>query len=312
MNDVVRSRSLRLNFRRIPFTVNARAAKFTIVLVMLALPSFGREATAQDGKPDQRDAGASTNPQLHQKALALVEISGTKQSVEAMLPKLIESARNSTMEGSNADPRFVDEWRKRMTARLQAADLVTVPVRVYEKYLTADEISEMIAIWSTQKDAKPANPSPALQEKLKSVLPAMKNEIDAGLASLSEQKGSEISQEILTEHPEYAQRTVYRVGGDVLSPRLVVTSDPEYSTEASNNDVQGTVTLEVVVEIDGKPTDIRVVKSLGFGLDEQAVKAVRKWRFKPGTKGGRPVPVRVTVQATFNKVGYPTQHQPIR
>jgi TonB family protein len=311
MNGMVCPRSVRRDFRSIPLIVNAGALKFTIVLAMLALPCFGQEATAQDGKPDQRDAGANTNPQLHEKALALVEISGTKQSIEAMLPKLIENARNPASEGTNADPRFVDEWRKRMTARLQVADLVTVPVRVYEKYLTADEISEMISIWSSQKDSKPASPSPALQEKLKSILPSMRSDIDAGLAGLSEQRGGEISQEILTEHPDYAQRTVYRVGGDVLSPKLVVTSDPAYSTEALNNDVQGTVTLELVVDIDGKPTDIRVVKSLGFGLDEQAVKAVRKWRFKPGTKGGRPVPVRVTVQATFNKVGYSTQHQPI-
>jgi len=303
-------RNLRRNLLSIPFIVNAGAVKFTILLVMLALLSFGQEGAAQEGKPDRRDAGANTNPQLHRKALALVDISGTKQSIEAMLPRLIENARNSTMESSNADPRFVDEWRKRMTAKLQVADLVSVPVRVYEKYLTVDEISEMIAIWSTQKDSKPANPSPALQEKLKSIVPSMKNEIDAGLAGLSEQKGREISQEILTEHPEYARRSVYRVGGDVLSPKLVVRSDPEYPV--GSRDVQGTVALELVVDIDGKPTEIRVVKSLGFGLDEQAVKAVRKWRFKPGTKGGQAVPVRVTVEVNFQMLGYPTQNQPIR
>jgi len=60
------------------------------------------------------------------------------------------------------------------------------------------------------------------------------------------------------------------------------------------------VLLRVVVGIDGKPQDIKVVHSIGMGLDENAVEAVRLWRFEPGTKDGKAVPVEVSAEVTFH------------
>jgi periplasmic protein TonB len=92
----------------------------------------------------------------------------------------------------------------------------------------------------------------------------------------------------------------YRVGGGVSAPKIVYRVDPEFSEEARKNKWQGTVILHVIVGTDGKTHDIRVVRSLGMGLDEKAVEAARLWRFEPGQKDGRPVPVEVNMEVSFH------------
>jgi periplasmic protein TonB len=92
---------------------------------------------------------------------------------------------------------------------------------------------------------------------------------------------------------------VFKVGGGVSAPAVLFKVDPEYSEEARKAKYSGTVTLAVVVTPDGKATDIHVVKSLGMGLDEKAIEAVQKWKFKPGLKGGAAVAVRATIEVNF-------------
>src|SRR5665213_3105254 len=81
---------------------------------------------------------------------------------------------------------------------------------------------------------------------------------------------------------------VYRIGGDVTAPVVVSKTEPEYATDARIAKYQGTALLSCVIGVDGSPRDIGVVRPLGFGLDEKAVAAVTKWRFKPATKDGQP------------------------
>ncbi|MBZ2180938.1 MAG: energy transducer TonB [Acidobacteriota bacterium] len=92
---------------------------------------------------------------------------------------------------------------------------------------------------------------------------------------------------------------VYRIGGGVSAPALLSKVEPEYSEEARKAKFQGTVVLYVVVDEKGQPQQLRVVRPLGLGLDEKAIEAVQKWRFRPGFKDGRPVPVAATVEVNF-------------
>jgi protein TonB len=57
--------------------------------------------------------------------------------------------------------------------------------------------------------------------------------------------------------------------------------------------------LYVEVEPNGRAQNMRVIQSLGLGLDEKAMEAVKKWRFRPGNKNGKPVTVVATVEVSF-------------
>ncbi len=92
---------------------------------------------------------------------------------------------------------------------------------------------------------------------------------------------------------------VFRVGGGVSAPQLIHRVDPEYSEEARKAKHQGTVELYVEVEPDGTAHRIQVRRSLGLGLDEKAVEAVKQWKFRPAMKDGKPVTVGALVTVHF-------------
>lgn len=92
---------------------------------------------------------------------------------------------------------------------------------------------------------------------------------------------------------------VFRVGGGVSAPKAVYAPDPEYSEEARKAKYQGTCVLWLIVGPDGRPRDIRVARTLGLGLDEKAVEAVKTWKFEPAMKDGKPVAVQINVEVSF-------------
>jgi TonB family protein len=92
---------------------------------------------------------------------------------------------------------------------------------------------------------------------------------------------------------------VYKVGGNVTSPRVVYKVDPVYTEEASQAKIVGTVILTVVIGADGLAHDISVLKSLDAGLDRTAAEAVEQWHFAPGTLNGEPVAVHATIEVNF-------------
>jgi TonB family protein len=92
----------------------------------------------------------------------------------------------------------------------------------------------------------------------------------------------------------------FKVGGGVSAPKAIYSPDPEYSEEARKVKHMGTVVLWLVVGPDGKPRDIRVARTLGLGLDEKAIEAVRSWRFEPARKDGKPVAVQVNIEVNFH------------
>jgi periplasmic protein TonB len=91
----------------------------------------------------------------------------------------------------------------------------------------------------------------------------------------------------------------YRPGGGVSAPRLLSKANPRYTPEALRANVQGSVWLEVVVTSEGRPAEIQVVRSLDPGLDQEAIAAVREWRFEPGRLSGSAVPVLVIIVLDF-------------
>lgn len=94
---------------------------------------------------------------------------------------------------------------------------------------------------------------------------------------------------------------VYKPGNGVTLPVVVKETKPSYTPEAMKQKIQGSVWMDVVILESGDVGDVKISKSLDaeYGLDEQAIKATKQWKFKPGTKDGKPVAVQVVVEMTF-------------
>ncbi len=92
----------------------------------------------------------------------------------------------------------------------------------------------------------------------------------------------------------------YKALGITQEPKLLHAEEPEYSEEARKARFQDTVILAIDVDVNGRASNIRVTRSLGLGLDEKAIAAVLKWRFRPALSSGRPVTAPAQVQVTFH------------
>jgi TonB family protein len=92
----------------------------------------------------------------------------------------------------------------------------------------------------------------------------------------------------------------YSIGAVSSPPVLIHKVEPEFSEAARKARFNGTVVLRVVIDENGTPTRIEVLRTPGLGLDERAVASVAQWRFRPGRKEGKAVPVWATVEVNFS------------
>ena len=92
---------------------------------------------------------------------------------------------------------------------------------------------------------------------------------------------------------------LYRIGGGVAAPVPLNTVEAEFSDEARRAKYQGVCLISLIVDVHGDPQNPRVVRTLGMGLDEKAIEAVRRYRFRPAMKEGKPVPARTSVEVKF-------------
>jgi TonB family protein len=95
---------------------------------------------------------------------------------------------------------------------------------------------------------------------------------------------------------------VFRPGSGIIDPTVIRQVDPVYTPDAAERRIEGEVWVELTVMPDGTPSDVHVIRSLDskYGLDQQAIKAAQQWRFKAGTRNGKPVPVIVSIAIDFS------------
>lgn len=103
----------------------------------------------------------------------------------------------------------------------------------------------------------------------------------------------------LPKGPWLGSPDVHLPGTGVSTPVVVTDRKPRYTPATVRAGVQGRVKMECVVLPDGTVGDVRVIDRLNVYLDDEAVRALREWKFKPGMKDGVAVPVRVEVEMTF-------------
>ena len=88
-------------------------------------------------------------------------------------------------------------------------------------------------------------------------------------------------------------------GAGNSQPKVIQRASPEYTQEATNARLEGVVVLRTVIDVEGRPTEIKVAKGLGKGLDEKAIECLTKWRFRPATQYGAAIPAKAAVEIRF-------------
>jgi TonB family protein len=91
-----------------------------------------------------------------------------------------------------------------------------------------------------------------------------------------------------------------RVGAGISAPTVVRRVEPQYTEEARQARLVGTVILQAVVQTNGTANILKIVKSLPLGLTESALEAIRQWRFRPAVRNGDDVPVAINIEVGFN------------
>ncbi len=99
--------------------------------------------------------------------------------------------------------------------------------------------------------------------------------------------------------PQTSGEPTYRVGGGVSAPRAIVMPDPEYPKEAVKGHQPGSIVLVLIVGSNGEVRYLKVVRGISPEIDQAATEAVKKWKFKPALKDGKPVAVQIEVQLDF-------------
>jgi periplasmic protein TonB len=94
---------------------------------------------------------------------------------------------------------------------------------------------------------------------------------------------------------------VFQMGGDISDPIVLIQTKPTYTDEAIKAKVQGVVLLQAIIRRNGQVDTFRVLRGLGYGLEEKAIQEIASnWKFRPGTRNGVPVDVLATIEVTFN------------
>lgn len=118
------------------------------------------------------------------------------------------------------------------------------------------------------------------------------------LPGVQAQSPQQNQQQMPTEIPKFCSEKVPQPC--VTSPQTIYAPSPEYSAVALNAHYQGVCVLRVIVEADGSTSHIRVISGTGMGLDEKAIEAVKRWKFTPALKDGKPVPVPIAIEISFS------------
>jgi hypothetical protein len=178
--------------------------KWTLLLLALTLLANAQSPVDKPSETGESTTARKVDPKLHADAIRLVEVSGAKQRLQDNFKQMVDDGAKQMMEKcQRCAPEFGDEWRKRFLERSNVQDYLDVYVRVYEKYFTDAEIGELIALQKDKGTSKVAEPSPALKEKLTSVMPSVMGDSAGGCAQIGAKLGTEIGSEIEREHPEY-------------------------------------------------------------------------------------------------------------
>jgi len=157
--------------------------------------------------PTQFTPVDSTDLGLHADVLQYLELTGVRQKIVTQEPVFLEQARKKMIaQCPRCSARFINELTKRISSDMKVDDFIQVYAGVYEKYLTQQDVDELIANQNQINAHQPFGLSPQLREKVRSLLPTIMGEITGGCTKVGAELGMKAAREIEQEHPEYANQ----------------------------------------------------------------------------------------------------------
>jgi hypothetical protein len=153
-------------------------------------------------------SGDSTDLGLHADVMQYLEVLGVRQKIEAQKPAFIEQARKKIIaQCPRCSVRFLNELAKRIAIDMNMDDFIKVYAAVYEKYLTQQDVDELIEIQKKiNAHQPPSEVSPQLREKVRSLLPSIMGDITGGCTKVGAEVGMKAARELEQEHPEFASQ----------------------------------------------------------------------------------------------------------
>ena len=157
--------------------------------------------------PTQFSPVESTDVGLHADVMQYLELTGVRQKIVTQKPVFIEAARKKMMaQCPRCSVRFINELTKRISSDMSVDDFVQVYAGVYEKYLTQQDVDELIENQKQINAHQPFGLSPELREKVRSLLPTILGEITGGCTKVGAELGMKAAREVEQEHPEFANQ----------------------------------------------------------------------------------------------------------
>jgi hypothetical protein len=188
-----------------------RMTKVIFSLAMLAAPLLAQEpapAPQPTASAQPSDADQYSWEKRHQSALKFLEATDARKRLEGSLDKLLTDGRSALLQRNQGlDPRFADEWLKRMRTRVSVDDLFNATVQVYETHFTSDELDELTRDQLALKRGQIYTLPTPLAEKLKTNTPIIQRAINMKTSIIGANLGRRVGQEIEKEHPEWGKDT---------------------------------------------------------------------------------------------------------
>ena len=194
-----------------------RTTQFVVLLCAMALPVAAQQPAPvnKDSAPAPSTAAgpAASIPAdpaarklLLDDALKFVQASDARPRLEQSLNKLLEEGKQVMLQRNpGLDPKFGDEWVKRMRERVKPDDFVEITAKVYASYYTSDELQQMTQAQLALKNSKIYSLAPELSQKIKANGPRIQHDINTEISRLGSSLSIEVGQEIEKEHPEWAK-----------------------------------------------------------------------------------------------------------
>lgn len=200
-----------------------------------------------------------------------------------LVKKIDLTTEKLRLEGNRAAYKFDGEGR---LIPAQDKDRVKITIRLDKPLTSVEEAAAVLGrvFAITQEDVMNAAP-PDWQPYLKKHLEEAPEKDQAQARTIE-----------VTGEPE----KLFHLGTDVTPPKPLLTPEPHFPELARHQKFEGIVGLNVIVDSTGRVSNVKIVKALGMGLDEEAVRTVRTWRFAPAKHKGQPVAVAVYIEVDFH------------